>query len=124
MATERQIAANHLNARHSTGSGTAEGKSQSSRNTVTHGLTARNTLLTDESFEDFQKMRESVLEELNPESPLELEFVERIVSILGRMRRIPAFEAALVAWIGVCEGSKTLYIFNKPSLPGDPRNTS
>ena len=38
MATEKQIAANRANAKHSTGPRTAAGKLKSSRNTYRHGL--------------------------------------------------------------------------------------
>jgi hypothetical protein len=34
-----------------------------------------------------------------PQNALEHELVERIVSVLWRLRRVPAFEAALMAWL-------------------------
>jgi hypothetical protein len=99
MATEVQIAASRLNARLSIGPRSAEGKVQSSQNAITHGLTANTGLLASESPKEFFELRESVFEELMPESVLEIEFVDRIVNILWRLRRVPAFEAALLAWV-------------------------
>jgi hypothetical protein len=45
LATERQIAANRLNAQRSTGPRTEAGKANSRRNALKHGLTAEKMLL-------------------------------------------------------------------------------
>jgi hypothetical protein len=99
MASRRQIAANSTNARLSTGPQSQEGKIRSSQNAITHGLSAKTSLLANENPEDFLKVRESVIDELKPESALELEFVERITSTLWRLRRIPEFEVAVLSSI-------------------------
>ena len=44
MASERQIAANRLNAKHSSGPKTDKGKARSSQNAITHGLTVQSGL--------------------------------------------------------------------------------
>lgn len=49
MASERQIAANRLNAGRSTGPRTPEGKAVVSQNAVTHGLTSYGGLLPGEN---------------------------------------------------------------------------
>lgn len=120
MASERQIAANRANARFSTGPRTAEGKALVGRNAMTHGLTAYGGLLAGESPEEFFEMRRSVLEELAPESPIESELADRIVSLLWRLRRIPAFEAAILAWVHEREISLIPYTLGAPRLAGDP----
>ncbi len=103
MASQRQIAANRLNAQASTGPRTAEGKAASSGNALTHGLTARTVLLAGEDPEEYRRLRESMIAELRPEGALESELVEQIVSVLWRMRRVPAVEAALTAWLEAVE---------------------
>ena len=55
MASERQIAANRQNAKLSTGPTTADGKTASSRNAITHGLTASRGLLPGESAEEYEQ---------------------------------------------------------------------
>ena len=57
MASERQIAANRLNAQASPGPRTAEGKAASSRNALTHGLTARTLLLEGEDPQEDRRLR-------------------------------------------------------------------
>ena len=78
MASKRQVAANGLNARLSTGPKTQDGKAQSSRNAITHGLTASRCLFPGESAEEYQQMREALIAELMPEGALECEVAERI----------------------------------------------
>jgi len=119
MASERQIAANRANARLCTGPRTADGKAQVGRNAMIHGLTGYG-LLASESPEEFLKMRESIFEELAPESPVESELADRIVSILWRLRRIPGFEMAILAWVQARERSQSSYTLGNPLLAGDP----
>ena len=104
MATERQIAANRLNAERSPGPKTPDGKAVASRNAVTHGLTSYSGLLPGEKLEDFSDLRARVFAELAPDSAIEGEVAERIASLLWRLRRVPAFEAALLAWTHACNG--------------------
>ncbi len=103
MASERQIEANRLNAQASTGPRTGAGKAQSRQNALKHGLLARAFLLPGEDPEEYRLLRESLIAELRPEGALESELVEQIVCVLWRMRRIPAFEAALMAWLEAAE---------------------
>lgn len=107
MASQRQIAANRLNAQASTGPRTAEG------NALTHGLTARTFLLPGEDPDEYRRLRESMIAELGPEGAFEFELVELIVSVLWRMRRIPVAEAALMAWLDALERGQDR---NYPSL--------
>ena len=69
MASERQIAANRVNATASTGPRSADGKALVSRNAVTHGLTAYGGFLAGESPEEFIEMRARVLDELERKTP-------------------------------------------------------
>jgi hypothetical protein len=118
MATERQIAANRLNAERSTGPKTPEGKDAVSRNAVTHGLTSSSGLLPGEKLEDFSDLRARVLAELAPDSAIEIELAERIASLLWRLRRVPAFEAALLAWTHACKEEASFLAVGEPPLAG------
>jgi hypothetical protein len=102
MATERQIAANRVNATRG-GPKTPEGKAAASRNAITHGLTSYSGLLPGEKLEAFSDLRVRVFAELAPDSAIEIELAERIASLLWRLRRVPAFEAALLAWTNACK---------------------
>ena len=116
MATERQIAANRLNAQRSTGPKTPDGKAVASRNRVTHGLTSASGLLPGEKLDDFSDLRARVLAELAPDSAIEIELAERITSLLWRLRRVPAFEAALLAWTHACKEKASLFSPDEPRL--------
>ena len=67
-------------------------------------------------------MLEALIAELMPESALERELVERIVSILWRLRRVPAFEAALMAWLRKCEEEDAAHDAIYAVGRGDNRN--
>jgi hypothetical protein len=101
MASWRQIKANRLNAKSSTGPKTSEGKARTSQNAVTHGLTAFMSTLPHESEEEFLHMRDTIIGELKPKGQFELELVTRIASILWRLRRIPIFETLLMAGLSI-----------------------
>ena len=101
MASDKQIKANRLNAKLSTGPQTSEGKKRSSQNATTHGLTAFTSTLPHESEEEFVLMRESIIHQLRPKGQIELELVKRIASILWRLRRVPMFETLMMAGLSV-----------------------
>ena len=88
MATEAQIMANRRNSQKSTGPRTSEGKSVVSQNAVTHGLSARKTVISSERQEDFDLHRDRILAELAPDSPVQTILAERIVSHSWRLKRI------------------------------------
>ena len=103
MATELQLAANRLNALKSTGPRTLSGKAVSSRNAVTHGLTAEQSLLPGETREEFQAVRQGLFSQLLPQGILENQLVERAASLIWRLRRFPIFENAVFAWLAHLE---------------------
>ncbi|MGA7323268.1 MAG: hypothetical protein WBX25_02005 [Rhodomicrobium sp.] len=97
MASERQIAASQRNGRLSRGPKTKDGKARSSRNALRHGLSARKNLLARESEAEYVELYEELCASLKPKGALEIQLAQQIVSVLWRMRRIPVFEAALLA---------------------------
>lgn len=107
MASHRQTAANRRNAEKSTGPRSPEGKARSRQNALTHGLTAQYALLPDEDPAEFDAFCEAMLISLAPEGPLEHQLVERATSLIWRLRRIPAFEVALIEWIKQLKGRST-----------------
>jgi hypothetical protein len=96
MATKTQLEANRANAWRSSGPKTPAGKARSSMNAVKHGLTAKTIVIGDEDPAQFDRLRESLEERFKPRSVMERELTERLAGIAWRLRRIPAFEAAIL----------------------------
>ncbi len=99
MATDKQIAANRRNALMSTGPRSLAGKRKSSLNALKHGLTTTQTTLPGEDPVEFSQMRAAMFSSLYPQGVLENQLVERMASLIWRLRRVQAFEAALFEWM-------------------------
>jgi hypothetical protein len=98
MTSDRQAAANRLNAQKSTGPRTEEGKERVSRNPLKHGLSAvKHVLLDHEDDAAFEALLEAMIEDFAPQTVLETELVTRIAVLMWRLRRVPEIEMALVA---------------------------
>ena len=134
MATDKQTAANRLNAQKSTGPKTPEGRAAVRLNGVKHGLTAETIVLKGESQADFTNMLESFEAEHDPATPTEEALVVQLALANWRLRRLYHQEAGFytselkilasiqkdlnlddagrmghaVAW-----GEKTLVLFNR-----------
>jgi hypothetical protein len=98
MSTEAQIAANRLNAEHSTGPKTEEGKAISSRNHYGHGLSTHTYndiffLLPHESSEAYSLLRINLLDEHRPENETERILVDRMAQHHWLRSRAQAFES-------------------------------
>ena len=96
MASEKQSVANRANAKLSTGPKTQSGKTQSSKNAWKHGLTAKALVIKGENPKDFDLVRAEFEAQFKPQHALQFELVERVAVTAWRLRRIPAFEAALI----------------------------
>ena len=79
--------ANRLNALKSTGAKTQKGKAIVSQNALKHGLSARHDVVITENQEDFDLHRDSLLEELAPQTPMESMLTDRIISLSWRLKR-------------------------------------
>src|SRR6185503_13143580 len=97
MATAAQQLANRLNARRSAGPRTPEGKDRSSRNAVTHGLTARHALLPSEDAEEFERHLRAFTRRHRPEGPDELFLVQQMAEATWRLRRVRKLETDCLA---------------------------
>lgn len=99
MATERQIRANRANATKSSGPRTESGKAVSRRNAVRHGLTARLVVLASEDAAAFEELRRSLESEFQPANAIAADLVEHLAGVLWRLRRVGAYEAAILTWV-------------------------
>jgi hypothetical protein len=93
VATDKQTAANRLNAQKSTGPRTPEGRAAVRLNGVKHGLTAETIVLKGESQADFTNMLESFEAEHAPTTPTEEALVVQLALANWRLRRLYHQEA-------------------------------
>jgi hypothetical protein len=98
MASKKQIEANRSNALNGAGPRTVEGKARSSRNALKHGLTAQEIVIPGEDAAAYRSFEQQLIDDLQPNGSCELELIERLAATYWRLRRIPRFEAALMAW--------------------------
>ena len=94
MATIKQINANRKNALLSKGPKTDLGKLNSSKNSLKHGLTAKQ-LVIGEDLNEFEKYRDHMIEALKPEGILEEQVAFKIIDVGFRLRRIGGIEAGI-----------------------------
>jgi len=93
MATDKQTAANRLNAQKSTGPRTPEGRAAVRLNGVKHGLTAETIVLKGESEADFTNLFDSLEAEHDPATPTEEALVVQLAMATWRLRRLYHQEA-------------------------------
>src|SRR5271167_5089691 len=95
MTSFKQIAANRLNALRSTGPRTQDGKQQSRRNGLRHGLTAETVIDALEDTEDYRAFEAVIISDYDAQTAVERELVLRLASLLWRLRRIISIETDL-----------------------------
>jgi hypothetical protein len=96
MTSFRQIEANRRNALRSTGPTTDDGKRQSRRNALRHGLTAETVIDGLEDSEDYRAFEAAVIADYDACTAVERELVLRLASLLWRLRRIISIETDLL----------------------------
>ena len=97
MPTNSQIKANRNNAKKSTGPRTEEGKSRAAKNSLKHGLLARDTVLPGEDPADFDRQLAALEADIQPANSLEFELVRQITDAQWRMRRLTRLETGFLA---------------------------
>jgi len=97
MSTESQINANRLNAQHSSGPSSPEGKLKSSHNALKTGLTGRTILLPSDDVAAYLKIVAIANDQWRPESDTEKLVVQSIADTQWRLLRIPTLESAVWA---------------------------
>ena len=95
MATDKQVAANRLNASKSTGPKSALGKRRSRLNALRHGLTAETVITIFENAKEYRRLETDLVAEYSPRTPLEKQLVIRLASLVWRVRRAAAIETGL-----------------------------
>jgi hypothetical protein len=103
MSSLKQIEANRRNALKSTGPTTDEGKEQSRRNAMRHGLTAETVIADLEDAEDYQAFEAAIIADYDAQTAVERELVLRLASILWRLRRAIGIDSGIFE--SVTEGS-------------------
>src|SRR6185437_8732284 len=100
MATEKQIAANKMNALKSTGPNTTGGKLISRKNSLKHGLLARESLISfgdgKENDHELEDLLDQLKTDLQPIGSLESLLVEQIAVGYWRYRRVLRTETGLI----------------------------
>ena len=91
----RQIAANRLNAAHSTGPRSARGKALACLNARKHGLLANQTLIPGEDAAELAELEEPLSRRLRPVGVLQQELFDEIVAGFWRLRRLRRAEVAV-----------------------------
>ena len=80
----------------SRGPTTPEGKLASSRNALTHGLTARTVVLQNESEAEYEAELRAYLDHFRPQAKPETDLVHQLAAAQWRLTRYTAIEAALL----------------------------
>ena len=92
--TQTVLDANRANSRSSTGPRTKQGKSNSSRNALRHGILARKVVLeTHEQRAEFRELRHACKTEFSPKGLLEKYFVEEIATLFWKLGITEGLEA-------------------------------
>src|SRR6266498_1884952 len=93
MATLAQVTANQLNAQHSTGPVTQEGKARVAQNALRHGLTARHLVVREDEREEFTELRDSLIAELAPQGAIETVTFDELFHAAWSLRRFRRLES-------------------------------
>jgi len=86
MTSARKISANRENAKKSTGPRSRAGKKNTSSNALKHGFYSRELDIREDQRADFETLRETLCQQLSPETPLQKVAFEQIVSSCWRCK--------------------------------------
>lgn len=98
MPTQKQLAPNRQNALKSTRPKTVKGKDIVRLNAISHGVTAEISVIPFmENQEDWEVHCSGLYESLTPSRYFETLLVERIASLMWRLRRVARYELEIIA---------------------------
>ena len=97
MVSEKRIEANRRNAQKSTGPRSIDGRARSSMNALRHGITGQVSIMTVEDRAAHDKFVQELIESLQPEGAVELQFASVIAEDFWRLQRIRAVENDMLA---------------------------
>jgi hypothetical protein len=95
MASQAKSDAARENGKKSRGPVTPQGKKNSSRNALKHGMTAASFVLPGESEQDFEELLQAHRDTYQPANAVEMNLVETLALARWRLRRIAALESNL-----------------------------
>jgi hypothetical protein len=95
MSTKAQAA--RVNGAKSNGPVTPEGKANSSRNSLKHGLNSSRVVLEHESQADYDDLENSLMKRFKPADTIERELVQEMAANRWRMRRLQEMESAMIS---------------------------
>jgi hypothetical protein len=95
MATEKQIAANQLNAQKCTGPKSTEGKAKSSQNALKTGLHAKSDVIATENRDNYETLIAEYHDRFQPTTPEERCLVDNLIQSEWLGRRYMAATAAI-----------------------------
>lgn len=95
MSSVKQIAANRLNAKKSTGPRSRPGRLRTRQNALRHGLTAETVITALENADEYAAFERDVVADYRPRNSVEQALVLRLASLLWRLRRSVAIETGL-----------------------------
>jgi hypothetical protein len=102
MSSQKQIDANRRNAIKSTGPKSETGKANARMNALRHGLTAEQAVLPHENEDDYEKLRDGMLESYAPQDSAEQALVEELVNSYWRLLRLHRVENHYWDHLGGC----------------------
>jgi hypothetical protein len=95
MATQKQLLANRLNAKKSTGPSTDDGKARSSMNALKTGIDAKTQLIRGEIWTDLQELIGEYHDRFRPTTPDQRLLVDILIDCDWLLRRFRAIETQL-----------------------------
>jgi hypothetical protein len=95
MSTHKSRTA-QANGAKSAGPATPEGRAKSAQNSLQHGLTAKQIVLSTESEEEFEHLRDGFIAQFQPHGLVESELVETMAVARWRLRRLMIIESKLL----------------------------
>ena len=97
MASEKQIAANRINALNSTGPSSPEAKTKVRMNAMRDGITGQVITLSEEERPIFEQLKAELIEDLAPKTTMELHLASSIAWDTWRLDHLRAVEMNLYA---------------------------
>jgi hypothetical protein len=95
MATKKQIEANRLNARKSTGPRSSEGKARSSMNALKSGIDAKSQIIRGEKAANLETLKTEYHDRFHPTTPEQRMLVDTLIDAEWLLRRFRVCEAQL-----------------------------
>lgn len=94
--SQRKSQSARANGAQSHGPATPEGRAKSSRNSLRHGLSARQIVLPNEDPGQFHALLDAYFDQFQPATPIETEMVEAMAAARWRLRRLIGIETDIL----------------------------